>query len=95
MATPLVGGGAAIVRQYFMEGRYPTGTADRNHSSTPSGALVKAVIIAGAAQMSGTTPSDNPHLNGVPLEPPPSIRQGFGRVNLGISLPLEVSLPPS
>ena len=56
----------------------------------PSGALVKAILIAGATQMSGTTPSDNPDLNGVPLEPPPSIRQGFGRVNLGTSLPLQV-----
>ena len=28
MATPLVGGGAAIVRQYFLEGWYPTGTSN-------------------------------------------------------------------
>mmetsp|Transcript_31546 Transcript_31546/g.89554 ORF Transcript_31546/g.89554 Transcript_31546/m.89554 type:complete len:1752 (-) Transcript_31546:144-5399(-) len=89
MATPLVGGGAAIVRQYFLEGWYPTGSVNENNAYTPSGALVKAVIIAGATSMLGTTPSDNPDLNGVPLEPPPSIRQGFGRANIGTSLPLQ------
>ena len=32
MATPLVGGGAAIVRQYFLEGWYPTGTSNTQNS---------------------------------------------------------------
>jgi len=89
MATPLVGGAALLVRQYFMEGMYPSGARVNVHKYTPSGALVKAVLIAGATGMSGTTPSDDPDLNGVPLESPPSVRQGFGRVNVGVSLPLK------
>eukprot|EP00191_Tetraselmis_sp_GSL018_P024176 CAMPEP_0177623490 /NCGR_PEP_ID=MMETSP0419_2-20121207/28931_1 /TAXON_ID=582737 /ORGANISM="Tetraselmis sp., Strain GSL018" /LENGTH=1602 /DNA_ID=CAMNT_0019124047 /DNA_START=163 /DNA_END=4968 /DNA_ORIENTATION=- len=89
MATPLVSGSALLVRQYFEDGFYPTGARNWRSSHEPSGALVKAVLIAGATAMTGTTPSDNPKLNGVPLESPPSIRQGFGRVNVGTSLPLQ------
>ena len=42
----------------------------------------------GAAAMQGVSPSMNPIHDGVPLEPPPSIRQGFGRMFLANSLPL-------
>lgn len=38
--------------------------------------------------MQGVTPSSNALYDGVPLEPPPSNRQGFGRLHLGNSLPL-------
>lgn len=38
--------------------------------------------------MNGIAPSANAQYNGVPLDPPPSVRQGFGRANLGHSLPL-------
>lgn len=38
--------------------------------------------------MNGIAPSANAQYNGVPLDPPPSVRQGFGRANLGYSLPL-------
>lgn len=49
MATPVAAGTAAIVRQYFEDGYYPTG--ERNPSDAidnPSGALIKAVLINGA-----------------------------------------------
>jgi hypothetical protein len=42
----------------------------------------------GAVAMSGETPSDNLLYNGVPLDPTPSNRQGWGHVHLGRSLPI-------
>ena len=41
--------------------------------------------------MTGLTPDEDPTMNGVPLDPPPSSRQGFGRMQLGASLPLSTS----
>ncbi len=41
--------------------------------------------------MTGLTPDEDPTKNGVPLDPPPSSRQGFGRMQLGASLPLSGS----
>lgn len=38
--------------------------------------------------MNGLTPDQDPAQNGVPLDAPPSIRQGFGRLQLNSSLPL-------
>lgn len=41
--------------------------------------------------MTGLTPDEDPTMNGVPLDPPPSSRQGFGRMQLGASLLLSGS----
>ena len=87
MATPLIAGSAALVRQYFLSGAYPTGKINAANAFKPSGALVKAVLISGAGGLSGYEPD-----TGLPLSPPPSYRQGFGRVRLANSLPVEV--PP-
>jgi subtilisin family serine protease len=63
MATPLAAGAAALVREYLRK--------QRKHR-TPSAALVKAALIAGARRLPGTAPpgvvADN--------------HQGFGRVDL-------------
>lgn len=75
MATPAVSGAAAIARQYFMEGWHHTGSANPGEGFVPSGALLKAVLVAGASDV-----IDEPGW--------PSARQGWGRVNLGGSLPL-------
>ena len=48
-------------------------------------------ISGGAVAMTGLTPNEDSALNGVPLDPPPSSRQGFGRMQLGASLPLSGS----
>lgn len=47
MATPVVAGSAALVRQYFMDGYYPSGTKTQDDAFTPSSALIKAVMISG------------------------------------------------
>ncbi|MBN2381524.1 S8 family serine peptidase [bacterium] len=45
MATPVIAGAAALVREYFEDGYYPTGTELSEHGFEPLAALVKAVII--------------------------------------------------
>ena len=85
MATPLVAGITAIVRQYLMDGHYPGGEKGSSEAETPTGALIKGIVINGAAQLKGFAQS------GLPLEATPSFRQGWGRVELDTSLPLEDS----
>ncbi|USO00239.1 MAG: S8 family serine peptidase [Phycisphaeraceae bacterium] len=74
MATPAVAGAALIARQYLMQGRDPDGTPDSAMAFIPSGALLKAVLIAGAADL-----TDEPGW--------PSAHEGWGRVMLVGSLP--------
>ena len=45
MAAPGVAGAALLLRQYFMEGWYPSGTKIPSNSFTPSGSLIRAVIM--------------------------------------------------
>jgi hypothetical protein len=72
MSTPAVAGMAALARQYFVEGFYPTGAGLPNDAITPTGPLLKALLINGAenAGYSGT----------------PSNATGWGRVWLDNSL---------
>lgn len=44
--------------------------------------------VGGAVGMLGLTPDTDPNKDGVPLDPPPSSRQGFGRMQLTSSVPL-------
>jgi len=85
MATPVVAGAAALVRQYFMDGFYPSGKANDEHRMEPTSALIKAALLGGAFPMDGFSEA------GLPLEPPPSSRQGFGRVHLERSIPVDGS----
>ncbi|MEM9557910.1 MAG: S8 family serine peptidase [Acidobacteriota bacterium] len=73
MATPGAAGFGALVRQYFMDGYYPTGTEQAADAFTPSAALVKATLINSGTQMAnqGTIPNDS---------------QGWGRVLLDSAL---------
>jgi hypothetical protein len=72
MATPAVAGCALLVRQYFTEGWYPSGTLTSGDELTPSAALMKATIMNSAADM-GT--ADIPNNN-----------EGWGRVLLNDAL---------
>lgn len=51
MSTPLVAAGAALLRQYFTEGFYPSGAANPGDTHQPSGALLKAVMLGGAEHL--------------------------------------------
>jgi hypothetical protein len=52
-ATPAAAAAAALVRQYYTEGWYPTGTKQPHHAFIPSGALMKATLINSAIDMTG------------------------------------------
>lgn len=49
---------------------------------------MQSLAAGGAVAMNGLTPDADPAQNGVPLDAAPSIRQGFGRLQLNSSLPL-------
>jgi len=80
MATPVVAGAALLVREYFVEGYYPTGIANAIDAFEPSGALLKAVLVNSAQDMTG-------------LAGYPSLQEGWGRVRLdgALFLPGDVS----
>lgn len=76
MATPTLAGAATLVRQYFMDGFYPTGAKAPSSGFTPSAALVKAMLINSASEMTGLGAYDNGE-NYYPND-----NQGWGRVLL-------------
>ncbi len=80
MATPTVAGACALVRQYYMDGWYPTGTAQPANAFTPSAALVKATVINSAAEMTGIGAYE------MGEDWYPNNNQGWGRVTLDDSL---------
>ncbi|GIL57021.1 hypothetical protein Vafri_12282 [Volvox africanus] len=87
VATPMAAGTAAIVRQYLRAGFYPSATNKTVLSTpfTPSGILIKALIIAGAKSLEGGVARATGELMG----PPPDGYQGWGRLSMSGSLPLE------
>src|SRR5581483_5093715 len=83
-AAPMVAGGALLVRQYFVDGFYPSGARVPANGFNPSNALVKAMILNSGRNMTGSyTASSAPNGESGPL---PSFGQGWGRVALDDSL---------
>jgi len=80
-SSPIMAGTALLVRQYFQDGYYPTGEANASDSMNPSSALVKAVLIASAHNMTGKS-CDFSQWSGCgscgPLDPRPNFEQGWG-----------------
>jgi hypothetical protein len=56
-ATALVAGAAALVRQYFADGFYPSGARDAAQRRSPSAALLRAVMIGAGTCNSCLTPN--------------------------------------
>ena len=77
MATPQIAGVSALVRQYFKEGKYPVISGSHN----PSSALVKAMLINGAVEMTGIDADRQGELKF------PNNSQGWGRVDISRTLP--------
>ncbi|HEX4952414.1 MAG TPA: S8 family serine peptidase [Thermoanaerobaculia bacterium] len=69
MASPGAAGLSALVRQYYTDGWYPTGSEVSTDGFTPSAALLKATLVNSAVSMTGTTAI-------------PANCQGWGRVLL-------------
>ncbi|KAL7522115.1 hypothetical protein ACHAWX_006802 [Stephanocyclus meneghinianus] len=82
MATPLTAGTAAILRQYFEEGYYPTGVKGEGTLTSPSATLIKAVLMNGAQFTKGV---DNGARGVTPVEPYDN-NQGFGHLSLQNSI---------
>ena len=81
MAAPQISGIAALIRQYFKEGKYSSISGSHN----PSSALVKAILINGAVEMTGID-SDRQREKKFPNN-----SQGWGRVDASRSMPFEKS----
>jgi len=75
MATPTTAGGLVLLRQYFTDGWYPTGTKTAADTRNPSAALMKACLVNGAMEVTGTDPFGT-------IKRIPSMDQGWGRVHL-------------
>ena len=75
MSTPQIAAQCALVRQYFLDGFYPSGISNPADEFTPTAALVKAMIVNGAEEISGsgTYANGNKYPNG---------DQGWGRSHL-------------
>lgn len=67
MACPAIAGTALLVRQYFTDGFYPSGAASPADGFVPSGALLKAMLLNSAVDMTG-------------IAGYPSNLEGWGRV---------------
>ena len=75
VAAPAIAGAGLLVRQYFVEGRYPAGGPPQPF--LPSAALVKAVLLNGAVDMTGAPAGGNQY---------PSDEEGWGRLVLDHAL---------
>jgi subtilisin family serine protease len=76
MAAPGAAGAAALVREYFAAGYYPSGTRSGADGFSPSAALVKATMLLSTRNMTGSgTNGDRPNAD-----------QGFGRLTLDDAL---------
>ncbi|HEX7154533.1 MAG TPA: S8 family serine peptidase [Thermoanaerobaculia bacterium] len=73
-ASPTIAGAAALVRQYYTDGFYPTGAANEANRMNPSAALLKATLIASAQQV----PYRWDGTRRLTAAPVPSFEQGFG-----------------
>jgi len=88
-AAPVVSGAAALIRQYFMDGFYPSGSGPNgSRSYNPSAALVKAILLNGAQPLMGKQLENGSIVNMNSLDRGYDAQQGFGRISLMDSLPL-------
>lgn len=76
MATPAVAGAAAIARQYFTDGYHPTGFPTAADAFTPTGALLKAVLLNSTVNLEAGGSSTGY----------PSNFEGWGRLRLNDAL---------
>ena len=91
MATPITAGATALIRQYFRQGYFPTGqkgnqNGEQNGVPTyegahiPSGALMKAMLVASGQKMTGEFTGGAPA--NLANQPYPNLYDGFGRIQL-------------
>ncbi len=92
MAAPAVAAGAGIIRQYFTDGYYPSGSATSADAFVPSGALLKAMIIASGQPLLRTIDEVGGVSDGIASSTYyPDSRQGYGRMQLNKVLHFDTS----
>ncbi|MBT4028451.1 MAG: S8 family serine peptidase [Planctomycetes bacterium] len=69
MACPIVAGGAALAKEYFEKGFYPTGAANSADGFTPSGSLLRGLLANSTTDM-------------LDMGGWPSYSEGWGRILL-------------
>lgn len=72
-ATPAAAATTALIRQYYTEGWYPSGTARPRNAMAPTGALVKATLLNATVDMAGEAGY-------------PSVTEGWGMARLNNTL---------
>ncbi|PHI21525.1 hypothetical protein CEQ90_01530 [Lewinellaceae bacterium SD302] len=82
MATPAVAASAALIRQYYTEGWYPTGTQRPDQAFIPTGALLKATLLNSTRDMTGNDASGS----SAPLNGYPTNLEGWGNLILDDAL---------
>eukprot|EP00603_Paraphysomonas_imperforata_P010137 CAMPEP_0114454338 /NCGR_PEP_ID=MMETSP0104-20121206/2531_1 /TAXON_ID=37642 ORGANISM="Paraphysomonas imperforata, Strain PA2" /NCGR_SAMPLE_ID=MMETSP0104 /ASSEMBLY_ACC=CAM_ASM_000202 /LENGTH=299 /DNA_ID=CAMNT_0001626721 /DNA_START=580 /DNA_END=1479 /DNA_ORIENTATION=- len=79
MASPAMAGNAALIQQYFKEGFYPSGSRNAADAFTPSGALLKAMLVHSGKNMDTVTYDDGTQQSTGGY---PSYIQGYGKIRL-------------
>jgi hypothetical protein len=74
MACPAATAASALIRQYFLDGFHPTGAATPANAFSPTGALVKAVLVNTCQDMTGVAATV------------PNTTEGWGRIVLDETL---------
>ena len=82
MAAPAVAGYAAKIRQYFVNGYYPSGVVNLKDGFIPSGSLLKAMLVHSGQPLQFVVDTVNRQINPVPLNTYPSSSQGYGRIQM-------------
>lgn len=85
MACPTAAGFAVKVRQYFNLGYYPSGKMTPSDAFTPSGALLKAVLVHSGRPMSYLV-YDTRTFESISSSDYPSYTQGYGRIQMSAVL---------
>src|SRR4051794_1351479 len=103
MSAAITAGGAAMVRQYYMDGFYPSGQPTLSDGFVPSAALLKATLIHSTVPDTVETPPNaaagysafqelDPRApTPIPYQTGPTPKSGFGRVQLDTVLKLRPS----
>jgi hypothetical protein len=84
MATPIVSGNAALVREYFRRGFYPTGKPNKeNEMKSPSSSLIRGSIVHSASPLNGNVNYDyKGSLLDLSKESYPNAWNGYGLMTL-------------
>ena len=81
-ACPTATGGMALIRQYYTDGFYPTGTKTSSDAFNPTSALMRASVVNGAIEKNG----QHSHTNAYNSWAWPNNDQGFGYMDIHNSL---------